>query len=800
MLLKFFNRGTGKGQTAVEYLLKETDTNGIKREPQPELLAGDPQQVINLIDSLDFKHKYNSGVISFAPTDNPTPAEQQAIIDSFEQTAFAGLQTDQYSILWIKHCHTNSNRVELHFITPRVELTTGKSLNIAPPGWDNYFRPWRDECNESHQWASPDDPNRARTYHPGYHALIDAQNLRLSESGQPIQTREDYRKVITNYLGENIKLGHINNREDIIQTLKQTGFEITRTGQDYLTVYREDIGQKVRLKGGIYSASWRLGERLTTETSSRQSEDRTDSQSRIRQTQTELAARIQQRTQYHHSRYTTAETEDRDSTQVVSPPTRTNSYEPLSRFLHRQLGDDSLLSQPTPTDTDSTERSEPIEPEDLGDRTVPNRPREIHHPPTQERIPNRLEVQEQTLLKALDNEDEPTRTRTTANLIQLCHSIRTGQTTTKRTNRQLTDTNSILTTINQQLEQQSRTIAECLSRHQQHLTRLKMKREQELERFKTEINLVEYAQHQGYQLDKNKTSQNCIVLKDNAGDKILIGRHIADDHYFYYSVRDDRDSGSIIDFVQKRKNFNLGEVRKELRPWINNSYSPTSRTANESIPQPKPVTRDRHKTLVEFESFSESAYHPYLKTRGISQQTATAKRFERTIYSDRRNNAIFPHLDREGVCGYEIRNQDFKGFSSGGTKGLWCSRSFPSDSRLVICESPIDCLSYHQIYPNDKTRYLATGGSISELQKDLLKGAFEKIHAQGGEIILAVDRDDAGDKLTLELLKIAPEGARISLAIPQDLKDWNEVLKAKIVEHRQQQIQPSQSRGMELGM
>ncbi|MEB6138280.1 relaxase/mobilization nuclease domain-containing protein, partial [Klebsiella pneumoniae] len=57
---------------------------------------------------------------------------EQAIIDRFEAVAFAGLESDQYNILWVRHEHANHH--ELHFVTPRVELSSGKSLNIRPPG------------------------------------------------------------------------------------------------------------------------------------------------------------------------------------------------------------------------------------------------------------------------------------------------------------------------------------------------------------------------------------------------------------------------------------------------------------------------------------------------------------------------------------------------------------------------------------------------------------------------------------------------------------------------------------------
>lgn len=800
MLLKFFNRGTGKGKTAVEYLLKEMDASGIRREPAPELLRGNPQQTIQLIDSLNFKHKYRSGVISFAPKDAPTNEQLEAIMDSFEKTAFAGLDRDRYSILWVKHTHTGDNRVELHFITPRVELTTGKSLNIAPPGWGNYFRPWRDYWNYSHEWASPDDPQRARAYHPGYQALVDASARRLEIAEKSTHTREDYRQIITNYVTENIRLGRVKNRTHAIALLEKSGFQITRAGEDYITVFNEQIGQKLRLKGGIYSASWRLGQGLTAETRSGKETDRSTALSRIREAETELTTRIKERVEYHQSRYGNNEAVHQRSMEMVSSPASSNSYEPLNRFLARQLGDDAIVSQSIPGDSNSEANLRNAQKPNLGSGTVSNEQREIYYSATKQPIPDQLEVQRQALLEAVKEENERVRKRVTTNFQELCGSIRDGQEAAERTNQQLSEANSIVVRVHNHLEQTGRAIKHSLSRHHERFRRIKMKRANELERFKTEINLVEYAFNSGYEIDKNKSSQNCIVLKDNAGDKILVGVDQAERHYFYYSVKDDRDCGSIIDFIQKRKNLNLGEVRLELRPWINSSYSPTSTPTLEPIPKPEPASKDRYKILAQFESFSEIAHHPYLKARGISQPTTSDPRFEGTIYTDSRNNVIFPHRDRDGVCGYEIRNQNFKGFSSGGSKGLWFSQSVKSDRRLVIGESPIDCLSYHQLFPDDHTRYFATGGTISELQKDLLKTAFEKLHALGGQIIIATDRDEAGNKLALELAKIAPESSQIYRDVLEHHKDWNEALQAQIERDLQQQNQQGRDRGRGLSL
>ena len=285
--------------------------------------------------------------------------------------------------------------------------------------------------------------------------------------------------------------------------------------------------------------------------------------------------------------------------------------------------------------------------------------------------------------------------------------------------------------------------------------------------------------------------------KDHHGDKILVGIDKGDNHYFYSSVNDDRDNGSIIDFIQNRRNLNLGEVRKELRPWLNNTYSPTY-TPKEPTPKLTPTSQDRHKILTHFEGFQVIVTHPYLNQRGISPQTTNNPRFQGTIYTDRRNNVIFPHVDHDGVCGYDIRNQQFKGFSKGGTKGLWSSRASTDDLTLVICESPLDCLSYHQLFPDANTRYFATGGTLSETQKNLIKGAFEKFHGRGGQIIIATDKDKGGQEIAQELKNIAPENAQISHLVPRHHKDWNEALMAQIRWEREQEQKRSRGRGLSL--
>ena len=73
----------------------------------------------------------------------------------------------------------------------------------------------------------------------------------------------------------------------------------------------------------------------------------------------------------------------------------------------------------------------------------------------------------------------------------------------------------------------------------------------ELERFKTTINLSEFAAARGYALDRRASSVNSAVMRHPDGDKIVIARNEGRT-WIYFSVRDDRDNGTIIDFVQNR--------------------------------------------------------------------------------------------------------------------------------------------------------------------------------------------------------------------------------------------------------
>lgn len=309
-------------------------------------------------------------------------------------------------------------------------------------------------------------------------------------------------------------------------------------------------------------------------------------------------------------------------------------------------------------------------------------------------------------------------------------------------------------------------------------------RADELERFKTAINLTEYAAGQGYLLDRRASSRNSVVMRHPGGDKVVIARG-EDQHWIYFSVRDDADNGSIVDFVQRRRRCTLGDVRRELRPWIGSGIGGTvARPALKLyVPEVVPVSKDRAAVIRALAAMRPIETHRYLEEeRAIPRELIANPRFAGRILEDARSNAIFPHADKDGPCGYEIKNHGFTGFAAGGEKGLWMSRVRGTDTALVIAESAIDALSYAALYPDEYARYASFGGAMNPGQPALIRAAIERL-VPGAAVRIATDNDEDGAAFAATIKDLIAETGRGDPSpeqlAPVDAKDWNDVLRQR---------------------
>jgi Toprim-like len=295
----------------------------------------------------------------------------------------------------------------------------------------------------------------------------------------------------------------------------------------------------------------------------------------------------------------------------------------------------------------------------------------------------------------------------------------------------------------------------------------------ELERFKSEINLTEYAASRGYRLDRRESSRNSVVMRHPAtDDKIIVGRAPHDRHWIYFSVRDERDHGTIVDFVRRRGRGTLADVRGELQPWIGADRPAVATELYRRSVSPRTV--DRGAVARVFGAARAVANIPYLNSRGIRPATLGGERFAGTFRADGRGNVLFPHSDHDGLAGFESKNHGWTSFSPGGVKALWRSRSLPDDRRLVLVESAIDALSFCQLDRDPHASFASTAGSLSEHQRALLGVTLGALPA-GTVIVLAFDHDDAGDKLADQVRAIG--GAEFSRSCSPIGKDWNDCLR-----------------------
>jgi hypothetical protein len=251
MHMKVFPHGTGDGNKPTRYLV-HLDSPGRKSSP-PEVLRGDAAMTCALIDSISRKWKYTAGVLSWHPDEKLSPEKEEEIMDAFEQVAFAGLEADQRYIFWVRHLHAGHH--ELHFVIPRLELSSGNDFNACPPGWEKDFGVFRDLHNHREQWARPDDPAREREILPKKADLFKA---RLERWGKELKEseRDRAKEAIHAYLKEKIGQGLVSDRAGILAALEEVGLSINRAGKDYISVKDPENGKRLRFKGAIYRVGW----------------------------------------------------------------------------------------------------------------------------------------------------------------------------------------------------------------------------------------------------------------------------------------------------------------------------------------------------------------------------------------------------------------------------------------------------------------------------------------------------------------------------------------------------------------
>ena len=304
----------------------------------------------------------------------------------------------------------------------------------------------------------------------------------------------------------------------------------------------------------------------------------------------------------------------------------------------------------------------------------------------------------------------------------------------------------------------------------------------ELHELKAQVDLAAYCISQGWTRDDEKSTKQVAFLRRES-DKIVVRR--GDCGYDVWAeVPGYGTKGSIIDFLL-REGLSFGQVRGRLRELAGKPSFLSIKSES------KPALTDaddgyRKKTAAVWNAARWEVAPRYLLTRQIPPSVLADWRFKNCWRVDGHGNVLFPFWDRGGMCGYERRNDGLKKSGSGVKKSVWVSRNVRDCLRLIVCEGPIDCLSFHALHVDQTDAllplgYAAFAGGLGVRQRETLDYLTRQCAERGGAVIIAVDNDAAGDEYARTLAELAPLAERI---IPVG-NDWADDLEFCIKEEGQ---------------
>jgi hypothetical protein len=257
----------------------------------------------------------------------------------------------------------------------------------------------------------------------------------------------------------------------------------------------------------------------------------------------------------------------------------------------------------------------------------------------------------------------------------------------------------------------------------------------------------------------------------------------------------DYQQGTIIDFLRRETGGSLADVCRQLRQDL--GIVDSRQTAAPAAPahgSHEPPTEDkagfnRERVTNDFLSARVVKQNFYLSSRGLRPETLADPRFEGTFrFRPVSGEVLFPHHDPDGITGFE-RKHPARGtmFASGGKRAVWHSRAFTTDRVLVISESAVDSMSFHQLHPRGDARYMSTGGTLSRYQLALLERAIAKMPPDS-TLVIATDNDwdkpvNTGRQMA-EVIRALAQKANPQIQVdtplpPAGLKDWNDVVKER---------------------
>ncbi|GAB2452615.1 hypothetical protein GCM10011375_39660 [Hymenobacter qilianensis] len=276
-------------------------------------------------------------------------------------------------------------------------------------------------------------------------------------------------------------------------------------------------------------------------------------------------------------------------------------------------------------------------------------------------------------------------------------------------------------------------------------------REPELtfDQVKQAINLVDLVLTLGYehhrQLSGPALDQGKFHTFDYRGkaklDQVIVYKAPSGD-YLYFNRADDRDKGSVIDFLKNRlENPRIAGIQASSGKSIWGSVMDNARrflslpaSQRKTSPQLQqaiaPVQRgDQYVPdfLLKTAPLTDTSY---LNARGLTNETLSNGCFEGRILNHVHEgvsktgqpykfiNTAFPQVYNDKIVGLEIKAHGpmAQAADSLNSSALWLSNSGPKTNTLLVTESAFDALSHYQLKQPTNTMYASTSGQLTDNQ------------------------------------------------------------------------------------
>lgn len=318
MIVDFFRHGSGLSKGCLDYLLGED-----REREHAQVLSGDVELTAQLIDSSPFAKKYTSGCLSFYEHDL-SDQDKQKIMQNFEECLFPGLDKDQYQILWVQHQDkinqdTGETRLELNFVIPNVELSTGKRLQpfYAPADLDRVDL-FKQIINTEHSLYDPDDPEHRQLF--------------LNKKNLPKDIK-DFKEQLHQRVYRAVSNGEVADRQELVQWLESNQINVTRQVKNSISIENPYEGAKrpIRLEGEIYEQGFRATGEYRQEIQQRIEEYRGTTSERYRANVTDYQRQLEHKSQYHCDRYPTVGRENSPEHSKQRPDGR-EAVKPVSKL------------------------------------------------------------------------------------------------------------------------------------------------------------------------------------------------------------------------------------------------------------------------------------------------------------------------------------------------------------------------------------------------------------------------------------------------------------------------------------